>query len=74
MLKKLFTFTPPKEEYNFEIKKSLPDVKTEKDTKVSLYLFQNKDYLDRSFKRETSYDIRFRRSYTTSMVLYQTRA
>lgn len=60
MLKKLFTFTPPKEEYNFEIKKSLPDVKTEKDTKVSLYLFQNKDYLDRSFKRETSYDIKIR--------------
>ncbi len=60
MIKKLFTFTPPKEEEEFEIKKSLPDVSEKKDAKVSCYLFENADYLDKAFNRESSYDIKIR--------------
>lgn len=61
MFKKLFTFTPPKENYEFEITKSLPDAREKKDEKVSVYLSQNADFLDEAFRREASYDIKIRK-------------
>ena len=60
MFKKLFTFTPPKEEYNFEIKKSIPDVKTDEKKRVSFSLRENIMFLDEAFGRKTSYDIKLR--------------
>ncbi len=59
-IKKLFTFTPPKEKYDFKIKKSLPDVREEKNKKVSFSLSENIDCLDEAFNRKTSYDIKLR--------------
>ena len=60
MFKKLFTFTPPKEEYNFEIKKSIPDVKMDEKKRVSFSLRENIMFLDEAFGRKTSYDIKLR--------------
>ncbi len=60
---KLFTFVPPKEEEDFEIKKTASYTKAKEEKEVSFYLKENIDYLNKIFIKDKSYDIKFREFY-----------
>lgn len=63
LFSKLFTFTPPKEKNDFEIRKATSYIENKEKKEVSLYLRENVDYLKKIFSQEKSYDMKVREFY-----------